>query len=124
GFRWTQFRLLLNPIFIIIGSYSGGIVGVAISQAIYSVLTIFFYRSIVIKKVIKDLTSADLLNSFYKPLIVSVVSFPILFYINTFLIKYVGNSYANIVINTVLVFVIFYVVLGKNIKLLINRFKR
>src|SRR5690606_3449616 len=73
GFRWTQFRLLLNPFFVVIGAYFGGIVGTAVSQAIYSCVTIFFYRSIVIRHVMPNFSNFDFVRALYKPLLGSML---------------------------------------------------
>ncbi|MFV0248995.1 MAG: MOP flippase family protein [Tenacibaculum sp.] len=122
GFKWTQFRLLLNPIFIITGALAGGVFGVAISQAVYAIIGVFFYRSIVIKKVVESLTSLKLLQSIYKPLIASLINFPFLFFIDKWL-AFINNSYLSIALNTIFAAFIFCFFLRKEIKTLIKVLK-
>jgi len=123
GFKWTQYRLILNPVFIVIGAFMGGIIGVAISQAVYSILTIFFYREVVIKKIIHDITSAELFKSIYKPLVICILCFPLLLVFNSWLKGFSVNPYINISINMFLSLIVFTFLLGKQMKMKIKALK-
>lgn len=73
GFLWTQVRLFLNPIFIFMGAYYWGMLGVCISQAIYSVFVLLIYHRIVISRIISIISFLDIFECFRKALILSVV---------------------------------------------------
>lgn len=123
GFKWTQFRLLLNPIFIFVGAYFGGIIGTAISQAIYSFLTIFFYRSIVIKKILPNFSNFDFVLAIYKPLLVSciVVFSSIVFKYFFSKLNFFDGVYINLTV-TILFVVLLYLLIFRKMLLSIFRF--
>ena len=50
GFNWTIFRVLTNPIFIILGSICSGIVGIAAGQALCIMCYLLFYWLFFIKR--------------------------------------------------------------------------
>lgn len=114
GFKWTQIRLFLNPLFIFCGAYFGGILGVAILQAVYSILTIFLYNSVVIKKLIPSLTVTEMFHKIKSILLLILILYPILLIIS-FLSAFLElNSYIDVVINFGVILIGFYFIEKKS----------
>lgn len=61
GFRWTLIRVVINPLFILIG-YQFGIIGVAIGQAIYIIVFYGLYWKVVLKKILEQLKIVEYLT--------------------------------------------------------------
>lgn len=54
GFKWTILRVLINPLFILAGSFFG-FLGIVLAQAAFSVMFFPVYWKIIINKIIKSL---------------------------------------------------------------------
>ena len=119
GFKWTQFRIFLNPITIFIGAYYGGVIGVCISQAIYSLLTIILYWKIVINQISTIITLKDYINSLIVPLLIGGICLPVFYYLG---LLYEVNEYLKFVISVLFLGIIFYFTLGRDTMLNIKKF--
>ncbi|MDQ0595113.1 O-antigen/teichoic acid export membrane protein [Chryseobacterium ginsenosidimutans] len=124
GFKWTQFRLILNPLFILIGGYFWGMKGIAISQALYSIFTLFFYREIVIKVIIQNIRSIDLINSIKYPIILCTILVVLMHsFVNVFIDSIILNKYLSLVFKSLIISSIFLVLMFKKIKESVNSLK-
>lgn len=111
GFRWTQIRVLSNPIFIVFGAYFGGIIGVAIAQALYAFIFVLIYWKIVVFKIINIISINEFVKSFYKPILLSFILGPVIFFIKS--IIDIRNVYISILAYGCGIIIIFFAFFGK-----------
>ncbi|MDM1517655.1 MOP flippase family protein [Myroides odoratimimus] len=121
GFKWTQIRLLLNPVFILIGGYFFGMIGIAISQAIYSVLIILLYRRVVIRHIIHTMSDYEMILTFIKPLIVAIAI--VIFSLLIFDMFKVDNVFISLSLKTITVLIVFTFIFIRNVKETIVKLK-
>lgn len=113
GFRWTQIRVLCNPIFIVLGAYLGGIIGVAIAQAVYAFLFVFVYWKIVVFRILDIISIYEFVKSFYKPVLLSFILGPMIFFIKS--IIDIKNIYISTLIYGFGIIIMFFAFFGKMI---------
>jgi O-antigen/teichoic acid export membrane protein len=65
GFRWTIVRVIVNPIFIIIG-YQFGLIGIVSAQTLYILIFFNMYWKLVINKILRFLSYKEYLFSTLK----------------------------------------------------------
>lgn len=124
GFTWTQIRLILNPVFIVIGGYFGGMVGVCIAQAIYSILSLFLYHRIVVIKIISTILLWDLVSCFKDVVFLSLVFFVMFFSIEIYFdIQSFLSLWAYFGISTSIVISLYFLFQKRVLLLNIKKFK-
>jgi PST family polysaccharide transporter/teichuronic acid exporter len=74
----TTLRVLVNPIFVLVGA-SYGILGIVVSQAIFSILFFGLNWLIVIKRILKSLSFRRYLGGIVPFLLFSLIAFSVLF---------------------------------------------
>lgn len=111
GFRWTIVRIIINPLFIIIGSYFG-FLGIVLGQAIYIIMIYGFYWNIVINKILNTVT----LKQYISIGVAALVKSCSILLIATFFKHYTENYLSN-----VFVALIFYSLIYLVAVLLIQR---
>ncbi|HXS60903.1 MAG TPA: MOP flippase family protein [Candidatus Sulfopaludibacter sp.] len=88
GFQWTLIRVIANPLFIIAG-YQFGLIGIVISQSLYSLVFYTIYWKLVINKILKLLKFTEFLLCLLR----FFLSALILFLIFTMFKNYLSMSY-------------------------------
>ncbi|MFD2966708.1 MOP flippase family protein [Sphingobacterium bambusae] len=117
GFRWTQLRLFLNPLFIVVGAYFGGILGTAIAQAIYSFITIFFYREVVVKKILPSLSNRDFLLVLYRPILLAATFYCVFYFARNYVPLYLTmNVYLKYSLSAIVIAGCYFLVFKNSIR--------
>jgi O-antigen/teichoic acid export membrane protein len=113
GFRWTLIRVIANPLFILIG-YQFGLIGIAISQSLYSLFFYTVYWKLVINKILKTLEYKEYLLAFLKFFLSSLFLFWILTLLKIFLGEYRNFLWSNLILFGTL-YLLGYLILNRNL---------
>ena len=105
GFKWTQLRFVINPLFIFIGAFYGGVVGVCIAQSFFAFLSLFLYQNIVVNKILNNIQMWDYLKESIYPIICGLILFTLFVFLNDRFI--VGNHFVKIAVNVLVLLAIF-----------------
>jgi O-antigen/teichoic acid export membrane protein len=76
GFKWTLIRVFANPFFIVVG-YQFGLIGIVISQSLYSLFFYSVYWKLVINRILKTLAYKEYLLAFLRFFLSSLILFTV-----------------------------------------------
>ncbi|MDG2433859.1 MOP flippase family protein [Flavobacterium sp.] len=105
GFKWTQLRFIINPLFVFIGAYYGGVIGVCIAQSIFAFLSLFLYQIVVISKILNNLKMSDYLKEIVYTIFRGLLLFTLFVFLNDYFI--VSSHLVKIAVNVLVLLAIF-----------------
>lgn len=113
GFRWTVIRVIANPLFILFG-YQYGLIGIVISQSLYSLLFYTIYWKLVINKILKALKYKEYLNAFLKYFLTSLILFALFSLLKSYVEEYKNYLWLNLVLFGTL-YMLGYLIVNRNL---------
>lgn len=111
GFSWTIIRIILNPIFIIVGSF-WGLNGIVIGQAMYALLSFILYWRVLIINILSEISFKEYFFNITPKFFIGFFVFLLLYAVKLLYF----SDYANVPINILLfsfTFGFLYVFLNK-----------
>jgi len=109
GFSWTLLRILINPIFVIGGSFFG-FLGIVLGQTAFSIIFFPIYWKLIINKILKNITFKEFFNTLFPFLIIDIITVSIFyvvgyFYLDRFHSYWLSSIFLGICFGTIYLFI-------------------